>query len=86
MLGVHPVYIIFIGFILTQGLLTLISTLSFLINITISGNAERTKDKMYDGISGTTACYRRLNATHQIGCSCEKNLGNLNFILNTVLL
>lgn len=35
------------------------------------GNGERTKDKMYDGISATTACYRRLNATHQVGCSCK---------------
>ncbi|KAL5020567.1 hypothetical protein ScPMuIL_003459 [Solemya velum] len=29
----------------------------------------RTKEKIYVQLSGTSACFRRLNATHQVGCS-----------------
>ncbi|CAH1153337.1 unnamed protein product [Phaedon cochleariae] len=36
------------------------------------GNGERTKDQMYEKIDGSSACYRRLNATHQIGCSSNR--------------
>ncbi|XP_044763682.1 nicastrin [Coccinella septempunctata] len=34
-----------------------------------SCNGERTKDRMYIPIKATTPCFRRLNATHQTGCS-----------------
>ncbi|KAJ8967043.1 hypothetical protein NQ314_003160 [Rhamnusium bicolor] len=54
---------------------------------------ERTKDKMYEKIMGTNGCYRRLNATHQIGCSSKRggstgvihyceSLDDLNFMLD----
>ncbi|XP_023018628.2 nicastrin [Leptinotarsa decemlineata] len=36
------------------------------------GFGERTKDQMYDNIDGSSGCYRRLNATHQIGCSSKR--------------
>lgn len=32
-------------------------------------NGERTKDRMYINFKATTLCFRRLNATHQTGCS-----------------
>lgn len=35
------------------------------------GNTERTRDKMYEELNGNFACFRRLNATHQTGCSCK---------------
>lgn len=46
------------------------------LNYKILGNGERTKDKMYERIDGTAACFRRLNATHQTGCTCKKNTKN----------
>ncbi|KAG5888388.1 hypothetical protein JTB14_035694 [Gonioctena quinquepunctata] len=36
------------------------------------GYGDRTKDRMYERIEGATGCYRRLNATHQIGCSSKR--------------
>lgn len=30
----------------------------------------RAHDKMYDELSGVS-CFRRLNGTHQTGCSCK---------------
>lgn len=33
-------------------------------------NCQRTRDKMYDSITGAS-CFRRLNGTHQTGCSCK---------------
>ncbi|KAJ8985191.1 hypothetical protein NQ317_018220 [Molorchus minor] len=51
------------------------------------GYGQRTKDKMYEKIHGANGCYRRLNATHQIGGGstgvvhyCETQ-GDLNYIL-----
>uniref|UniRef100_A0AAR5Q431 Nicastrin n=1 Tax=Dendroctonus ponderosae TaxID=77166 RepID=A0AAR5Q431_DENPD len=35
-------------------------------------DADRIKDTMYMKISGSVACYRRMNATHQIGCSSAR--------------
>ncbi|KAL1502773.1 hypothetical protein ABEB36_007871 [Hypothenemus hampei] len=35
-------------------------------------NADRIKDTMYMTITGSVACYRRMNATHQIGCSSKR--------------
>ncbi|KAB0791007.1 hypothetical protein PPYR_02807 [Photinus pyralis] len=57
-----------------------------------SGYAERTKDQMYEIFDGRTTCFRRLNATHQVGCSSKKGgstgiihyvetLSDLNFIM-----
>lgn len=34
--------------------------------------SERTSDKMYIPVAGAN-CYRRLNATHSTGCSCESH-------------
>ncbi|XP_049941555.1 nicastrin isoform X2 [Schistocerca serialis cubense] len=34
---------------------------------------ERTKDKMYESIDGAAACFRRLNGTHQFGCSSSRS-------------
>lgn len=55
--------------------------------------SQRTKDKMYENIIGTNGCYRRLNSTHQIGCTSKRggstgvihycrDLDDLNFILS----
>ena len=33
--------------------------------------ADRTSLKIYVEITGHAGCFRRFNATHQIGCSCE---------------
>lgn len=55
-------------------------------------NAERTHEMMYDPISGAS-CFRRLNGTHQTGCSSSssgsvgalhviKTLDDINFLLN----
>ena len=41
----------------------------------ISGASERISSKTYVIVSGNVACIRRLNGTHQVGCSC-KFLGN----------
>ena len=34
-------------------------------------NGDRITEKIYHKIEGGFSCFRRLNATHQIGCSCE---------------
>lgn len=38
--------------------------------ISIAVSSDRTKDKIYENIHGNM-CFRRLNATHQTGCSCK---------------
>ncbi|XP_060534306.1 nicastrin isoform X2 [Cylas formicarius] len=56
------------------------------------GNAQRTKDKMYEPIESKMGCFRRMNATHQVGCSSKRGgsvgvvhicdtVGDLDFIL-----
>lgn len=35
-------------------------------------NGERTKDKMYEYLDGAAACFRRLNGTHQTGCTSKR--------------
>ncbi|XP_017774450.1 PREDICTED: nicastrin [Nicrophorus vespilloides] len=35
-------------------------------------NAQRTKDKMYQPLNGIASCFRRMNGTHQTGCSSAK--------------
>lgn len=49
-----------------------------------SVSAERIKDKMYESIEGAAACFRRLNGTHQFGCSSHRsgNVGVIHFIEN----
>ncbi|CAI9737672.1 nicastrin-like isoform X1 [Octopus vulgaris] len=44
--------------------------------------AIRTKDKIYVNIKGQKACFRRLNSTHQIGCSSEMkgNVGVVHYV------
>lgn len=41
-------------------------------NQNLSVSSDRTKDKIYENVHGHM-CFRRLNATHQIGCSCKFN-------------
>lgn len=36
-------------------------------------SSDRTKDKIYENINGHM-CFRRLNSTHQTGCSCKKEV------------
>lgn len=43
------------------------------IFLIVSASCDRTKEKMYDSVSGNM-CFRRLNATHQIGCSCKQTI------------
>ncbi|KAJ3651438.1 hypothetical protein Zmor_017482 [Zophobas morio] len=43
-----------------------------LLYVAINVNAVRTKDKMYENIDASKACFRRLNATHQIGCTSKR--------------
>lgn len=39
--------------------------------IFILGASERISSKTYVIVSGNVACIRRLNGTHQVGCSCK---------------
>ncbi|KAJ9582233.1 hypothetical protein L9F63_003362 [Diploptera punctata] len=43
---------------------------------------QRIRDKMYEPIEGASACFRRLNGTHQFGCSSHRsgNVGVLQFV------
>ncbi|XP_065171601.1 nicastrin-like isoform X1 [Atheta coriaria] len=47
-----------------------------------SVHSQRTKDKMYDEVDGISACFRRLNGTHQIGCSSKRDgsTGVIHFV------
>lgn len=51
--------------------------------------SERTKEKIYVEIksAGRSPCFRRLNGTHQIGCTCKKYYYNfyLYFALPEIL-
>ncbi|KAH9634004.1 hypothetical protein HF086_001206 [Spodoptera exigua] len=38
-----------------------------------SGNSQRLHEKIYSTIEGGAACFRRLNGTHQTGCSSADN-------------
>lgn len=40
--------------------------------IQTEANGQRLAEKMYSNLDGT-ACFRRLNGTHTIGCSCKYN-------------
>lgn len=63
-----------------QSLLILI-----LIFLCYQGSSVRTKDKIYVNIKGQKACFRRLNATSQIGCSSESkgNIGVVHYMRTT---
>ncbi|GAB1601857.1 nicastrin-like isoform X1 [Argonauta hians] len=47
-----------------------------------NAGAIRTKDKIYYNIQGQKACFRRLNATHQVGCSSnpQGNIGIVHYV------
>ncbi|CAH1110152.1 unnamed protein product [Psylliodes chrysocephalus] len=50
----------------------LVFNILFLLQFPINSYGDRTKDKMYEEISSSNACFRRLNGTHQIGCSSKR--------------
>ncbi|CAH0548545.1 unnamed protein product [Brassicogethes aeneus] len=50
--------------------------LFFVIIAAKYGYADRTKDKMYYFITNSTGCYRRMNGTHQIGCTSKRGGSN----------
>lgn len=50
-----------------------------------SVSCDRTKEKIYENIYGSM-CFRRLNATHQTGCSCKFNNSRLNFDVKIMML
>ena len=37
-------------------------------------NADRTNDKIYEPIPGAAPCFKQLNGTHEIGCSCNLSI------------
>jgi hypothetical protein len=46
----------------------------FIILILIFGGGvegDRTSMKIYEPITGSYPCFRKLNGTHQIGCACR---------------
>ncbi|XP_059482023.1 nicastrin [Neocloeon triangulifer] len=47
-------------------------------------DATRTKDRIYANIEGTSACFRRMNGTHQFGCASQRtgNVGVLQVLNN----
>ncbi|EFA05049.2 nicastrin [Tribolium castaneum] len=51
---------------------TTLFRLIIISSVLMIGNGIRTKDKMYENIDASKACFRRLNATHQIGCTSER--------------
>ncbi|XP_022324883.2 nicastrin-like isoform X2 [Crassostrea virginica] len=54
----------------------------FIISCFSFGASERISSKTYVIVSGNVACIRRLNGTHQVGCSSEinGNVGVLHYI------
>ncbi|KAF5286499.1 hypothetical protein FQR65_LT12582 [Abscondita terminalis] len=52
--------------------------------VTLLGLSERAKDQMYDHFNGRMSCFRRLNGTHQIGCSSKRggSTGIIHFVEN----
>ncbi|XP_066991287.1 nicastrin [Anabrus simplex] len=52
---------------------------TLLLSLTVLVSSERMKNKIYDSIDGAAACFRRLNGTHQFGCSSNR-LGNVGII------
>ncbi|XP_066260792.1 nicastrin [Euwallacea similis] len=57
-------------------------TLGLITYLFYTCNADRIKDTMYINIQGSVACYRRMNSTHQIGCSSEwgGSLGIIHYV------
>ncbi|KAF7286284.1 hypothetical protein GWI33_006157 [Rhynchophorus ferrugineus] len=50
----------------------IVIVLFYLSLIIFKGNGDRIKDTMFEDIYSSLACYRRMNATHQIGCSSKR--------------
>eukprot|EP00105_Crassostrea_gigas_P015788 XP_011432903.1 PREDICTED: nicastrin isoform X2 [Crassostrea gigas] len=57
----------------------------FILSCISLGASERISSKTYVIVSGNVACIRRLNGTHQVGCSSEinGNVGVLHYINDT---
>ncbi|CAD6993198.1 nicastrin isoform X2 [Ceratitis capitata] len=53
------------------GLISLLILLAISLNIAIAVESRRVHDKIYTSISGAS-CFRRLNGTHQTGCSSSQ--------------
>ncbi|PSN40779.1 Nicastrin [Blattella germanica] len=56
--------------------------LSIMFSLLFTVSPQRIRDKMYESIEGASACFRRLNGTHQFGCSSHRsgNVGIIHFI------
>ncbi|CAG9854280.1 unnamed protein product [Phyllotreta striolata] len=50
----------------------LIFNVLYLLQYPIESYGDRIKDKMYEDIPSSSACFRKLNGTHQIGCSSTR--------------
>ncbi|XP_026281951.1 nicastrin isoform X2 [Frankliniella occidentalis] len=64
-----------------------ISVLIFIFSSLLSNcnvNSQRLKESMYENIDGSYACFRRLNGTHQFGCTSARsgNVGVVHIIEN----
>ncbi|XP_023713100.1 nicastrin isoform X3 [Cryptotermes secundus] len=53
--------------------------LCVILRLSFPASAESIKDKMYESVEGAVACFRRLNGTHQFGCSSHRS-GNVGVI------
>ncbi|VVC94151.1 unnamed protein product [Leptidea sinapis] len=51
----------------------IITVTLFILGISEVINGERLHGRIYSSIEGSAACFRRLNATHQVGCSSSDN-------------
>ncbi|KAK4878728.1 hypothetical protein RN001_011234 [Aquatica leii] len=66
-----------------MNLKSLISVILILkLSLLNTGLSERAKDQMYEHFDGRMSCFRRLNGTHQIGCSSKKggSTGIIHFV------
>ncbi|KAF4525430.1 hypothetical protein B566_EDAN004173 [Ephemera danica] len=55
------------------------STCFLLLLFSCGTSATRTKDRIYDQIYGTASCFRRMNGTHQFGCTSKRS-GNVGIL------
>ncbi|KAK3912031.1 Nicastrin [Frankliniella fusca] len=62
----------------SQHFIILIFTLTYLSCLS-NVNGQRLKELMYENIDGAFACFRRLNGTHQFGCTSARS-GNVGVI------
>ena len=58
---------------LSKGKISRCFTFSLIFCITLNGfvSSDRITEKIYKKIDQGFSCFRRLNGTHQIGCSCK---------------